>query len=53
MLPNNGEKDEHGFLPLDNVFSSPHKGPASANGDEDDSDAGSEEMELEDPSSVS
>lgn len=54
-LSNTGEVDEHGMLPLDNVWSSPAKADAPAHDDEDDDDdddTGSEEMELADPSSV-
>lgn len=62
-LSNTGKVDEHGFQPLDSIFSSPQKGPASANGaegddsddrhddDASDSDSGSQAMDI--PSSAS
>ncbi|KAI6778803.1 Centromere protein-like protein [Emericellopsis cladophorae] len=50
-LPNTGEVDAQGMQPLDALFSSPTKQPASANGvdddDENDDESGSEAMSIE------
>ncbi|KAI9901756.1 hypothetical protein N3K66_003573 [Trichothecium roseum] len=45
VLHDTGERDEHGFQPVDAIFSSPRKG---ADEDEDDDDDGSVEMDIAD-----
>ena len=45
VLHDTGERDEHGFQPVDAIFSSPRKG---ADEDEEDDDDGSVEMDIAD-----
>lgn len=44
VLKDGGQRDEHGMMPLESIFSSPHK-PATAASSEGD-DSGSEDMEI-------
>ena len=43
-LQNTGQVDEHGFQPLDTLFSSPQKAPASTNGGGGDDHSEEEEQ---------
>lgn len=63
-LANTGQVDEHGFQPLDSIFSSPQKAPAPSNGngsdddheeeedDDDASDSGSQAMDITSSASI-
>ena len=46
FLPDTGERDEHGMMPLEDLLSSPQKAPTPANRRDEDDDSGSEDMEI-------
>lgn len=48
VLPDGGQRDEHGMQPLDDIFSSPRKsrGSSSARSDRTRDETGSEDMDI-------